>query len=100
MKRYSDIDVKRKLRKKEAKKILKICVEGKKIWNDNNDQDGKRPDQIVINLLKNGVKFKSKTMKKDDGWKWKFEGLDKYENGKEIKYTITEEPVSGYTPEI
>mgnify|MGYP000919161134 FL=1 len=89
-----------KVIKNKKKPPEKISVEGKKIWNDNNDQDGKRPDQIVINLLKNGVKFKSKTVKKDDGWKWKFEGLDKYENGKEIKYTITEEAINGYSTEI
>ena len=89
-----------KVIKNKKKPSEKISVEGKKIWNDNNDQDGKRPDQIVINLLKNGVKFKSKTVKKDDGWKWKFEGLDKYENGKEIKYTITEEAINGYSTEI
>lgn len=89
-----------KVIKNKKKPPEKISVEGKKIWNDNNDQDGKRPDHIVINLLKNGVKFKSKTVKKDDGWKWKFEGLDKYENGKEIKYTITEEAINGYSTEI
>ena len=89
-----------KVIKNKKKPPEKISVEGKKIWNDNNDQDGKRPDQIVINLLKNGVKFKSKTVKKDDGWKWKFEELDKYENGKEIKYTITEEAINGYSTEI
>lgn len=89
-----------KVIKNKKKPPEKISVEGKKIWNDNNDQDGKRPDQIVVNLLKNGVKFKSKTVKKDDGWKWKFEGLDKYENGKEIKYTITEEAINGYSTEI
>ena len=32
--------------------------------------------------------------------KWKFENLDKYEGGKEINYTITEEKVEGYTTEI
>ncbi|MDD7511979.1 MAG: Cna B-type domain-containing protein, partial [Peptostreptococcaceae bacterium] len=34
------------------------------------------------------------------GWKWKFENLDKYENGNEITYTITEEKVEGYTTEV
>ena len=85
--------------KNKKKPPEKISVEGK-IWNDNNDQDGKRPDQIVINLLKNGVKFKSKTVKKEDGWKWKFDGLDKYSGGKEIKYTITEDAINGYSAEI
>ncbi|MCW1063413.1 Cna B-type domain-containing protein, partial [Streptococcus anginosus] len=42
----------------------------------------------------------SKVVKKSDDWKWKFEGLDKYENGQEITYTISEEAVEGYSTEI
>ncbi|MFM1554387.1 Cna B-type domain-containing protein, partial [Helcococcus ovis] len=78
----------------------KINVEGKKTWNDKDNQDGKRPAEITINLLKNGTKINSVKVKEADGWKWKFEGLDKYENGKEITYSITEEQVDGYSVEI
>ncbi|MFT4445789.1 Cna B-type domain-containing protein, partial [Parvimonas sp. G1967] len=75
----------------------KTFVEGSKTWDDKNDQDGKRPKEITINLLKNGKVFKTKTVTEKDGWKWKFEDLDKYENGEVINYTITEEQVEGYT---
>ncbi|MFM1537954.1 Cna B-type domain-containing protein, partial [Helcococcus ovis] len=75
-------------------------MEGKKTWNDKDNQDGKRPAEITINLLKNGTKINSVKVKEADGWKWKFEGLDKYENGKEITYSITEEQVDGYSVEI
>ncbi|TFF65272.1 Cna B-type domain-containing protein [Helcococcus ovis] len=78
----------------------KVKVEGKKTWNDKDNQDGKRPAEITINLLKNGTKINSVKVKEADGWKWKFEGLDKYENGKEITYSITEEQVDGYSVEI
>ena len=78
----------------------KTFVEGAKTWNDKDNQDGKRPTEITINLLKNGTKIASKKVTKTDGWKWKFENLDKYENGKEINYTITEEKVEGYTTEV
>ena len=74
----------------------KTSVEGKKIWNDKENQNGKRPTEITINLLKNGTKIDSKKVTKIDGWKWKFENLDKYEGGKEVTYTITEEKVTGY----
>ena len=83
--------------KNKKKKIPKISVEGIKTWDDKNDQDGKRPTEITINLLKNGVKIDSKKVTKADGWKWKFDNLDKYEGGNEIKYAITEEAISGYT---
>ena len=78
----------------------KTFVEGAKTWDDKDNQDGKRPTEITINLLKNGTKIASKKVTKADGWKWKFENLDKYENGKEINYTIAEEKVEGYTTEI
>ena len=78
----------------------KTFVEGTKTWNDKDNQDGKRPIEITINLLKNGTKIASKKVTKADGWKWKFENLDKYENGKEINYTIAEEKVEGYTTEV
>ena len=80
--------------------VEKTVVEGTKTWDDGNDQDGKRPTEITINLLKNGNKVGSKKVTKDDGWKWKFENLDKYDNGAEINYTVTEEQVSGYTAEV
>ena len=78
----------------------KISVEGKKTWDDKNDQDGKRPNEITINLLKNGVKVASKKVTAADGWKWNFGSLDKYENGNVIAYTITEERATGYTTEV
>ncbi|MDY5730885.1 MAG: Cna B-type domain-containing protein [Eubacteriales bacterium] len=78
----------------------KIVIEGSKTWNDKGDRDGKRPAEITINLLKNGTKIDSVKVKESDGWKWKFENLDKYEKGNEITYTITEEKVEGYTTEV
>ncbi|PWL41652.1 MAG: hypothetical protein DBY43_05245 [Clostridiaceae bacterium] len=84
---------------KEPEKI-KVSVEGAKTWNDKNNQDGKRPTEITINLLKNGTKVATKKVTEKDGWKWKFENLDKYENGELINYTIVEEKVEGYTTEV
>ena len=83
-----------------TREVEKIKVEGSKTWNDKGNQDGKRPSEIKITLLKNGKTFQTKTVKEAEGWKWKFENLDKYENGKEIIYTISEEKVEGYTTEI
>ena len=77
-----------------------IKVEGTKTWDDADNQDGKRPAQITVNLLKNGQKVASKTVTEADGWKWTFDNLDKYENGKEITYTVEEEAVEGYTSKV
>ncbi|MBQ9196310.1 MAG: Cna B-type domain-containing protein, partial [Clostridia bacterium] len=77
-----------------------VTVEGSTRWEDENDQDGKRPESITVNLLANGEKIDSASVKAEDGWKWRFEDLPKYSGGKEIEYSITEEPVEGYTATV
>lgn len=83
-------------------KPVKIDISGTKTWDDANNQDGKRPEEIKVNLLKNGNPVKTEVVKADvDGnWKYSFKNLRKYEDGQEIKYTVTEDSVEGYTPAI
>ena len=78
----------------------KTSVKGTKTWDDANDQDGKRPKEITIKLLKNGQEFKTQKVTAADGWKWSFDNLDKYENKQEITYTVVEEQVEGYTTKV
>ena len=78
----------------------KVNVAGTKTWNDADNQDGKRPKEIKIKLFKNGTEIEMKTVTEADGWKWKFENLDKYEKGQEIEYTIKEEVVAEYETNI
>ena len=77
-----------------------VTVEGTKTWNDESNRDGKRPTEIIINLLADGTVKESKKVTANDGWAWKWENLPKFAAGEEIVYTITEEPVAGYTTEI
>ena len=71
-------------------------ISGKKIWNDANDQDGKRPGKITVNLLANGVKVADKEVTAANGWKYSFTDLPKYAGGNEITYGITENAVEDY----
>ena len=75
---------------------IEIPVE--KTWNDAENQDGKRTDSVTIKLLADGEDTgKILTLNEDNEWKGKFTELDKNKAGKEIAYTIKEEPVpSGY----
>lgn len=74
-----------------------VTISGTKTWDDNNNQDGKRPKEITINLLKNGkIINETKTVATKD-WKWSFGELPKYENGSEILYTVQEVSVDGYS---
>ena len=72
-------------------------VSGRKTWDDVDNQDGKRPSSIILNLLADGEKVDSKTVTANDNWSWSFTNLDKYNSGTEIVYTISEDTVADYT---
>ena len=77
----------------------KTSISGQKTWNDNDNQDGKRPSKITVNLLANGVKVASKEVKPDatGTWAYHFDNLDVVDDaGNVIAYTVSEEPVAGY----
>ena len=81
----------------------KTSVSGQKTWNDNDNQDGKRPSKITVNLLANGVKVASKEVKPDatGTWAYHFDNLDVVDDaGNVIAYTVSEEPVEGYETTI
>ena len=75
-------------------------VKGKKIWKDKDNQDGKRPDHVTVNILKNGEVIDSKIVNASSNWSYTFDNLPKYENGKEINYTVTENHVENYSTTI
>ncbi len=76
----------------------KISISGGKTWIQTNAGGAEKAERIIINLLADGVRIRRQVVTADQGWKWTFADLDKYdENGKEIVYTVTEEPVEGYT---
>ena len=75
-------------------------VSGTKTWKDNDDQDGKRPDSIKVNLLANGRQVASKTVSASDNWQYSFDNLAAYANGQKITYTVTEDAVAGYTSTV
>ncbi|OSM15282.1 hypothetical protein B6S40_15345, partial [Enterococcus faecalis] len=73
---------------------------GQKTWNDKDNQDGKRPEKINVNLLANGKVVATKEVSEAESWQYTFENLPKYENGQEIVYTVTEDQVPEYNTEI
>ena len=75
----------------------KISISGSKTWDDADNQDGKRPESITVKLLANGQEKDSQTVTVNDNWSWSFTGLDKYNSGTEIVYTISEDTVADYT---
>ena len=75
-------------------------VSGSKTWEDGDNQDGKRPASITVNLLADGQKVNTQTVGEAEGWSYNFTGLPVYKNGQRITYTVTEEAVPGYSTSL
>ena len=78
-----------------------VILSGTKVWKDNNNQDGKRTTSVKVQILKNDKEVVQEIeVSEATGWKFESKVLPKYENGKEIKYTVKEVVVKGYTSTI
>lgn len=64
----------------------------RKIWNDNKNAAGKRPQSITVNLIKDGSIYRSLTLSEDGEWKGVFSDVPA-----DGAYTVTEDAVSGYS---
>lgn len=84
----------------KKKEEPKINISGTKTWNNANNQDGKRPDKITVNLLADGKQVATKEVTEADEWKYDFKDLAKFKDGNEIVYTVTENQVTDYNTEI
>ncbi|RFA32774.1 hypothetical protein CAI16_17080 [Virgibacillus dokdonensis] len=77
--------------------VGKTEVSGIKTWKDDGADD--RPESITVKLFANDEEKPSRevAVTAENNWKYSFTDLPKYdENGKEITYTVKEEPVDGY----
>lgn len=70
------------------------------VWEDNNDQDGLRPDTVSVKLKGNDKFIDSSELNEDVEWKHTFTKLPVRENGNEITYTAEENEIPGYTTSI
>ena len=75
-------------------------VSGSKTWEDGDNQDGKRPASITVNLLADGQKVNTQIVGEAEGWSYNFTGLPVYKDGQRITYTVTEEAVPGYSTSL
>ena len=68
-----------------------------KVWDDNDDQDKIRPENVTVYLYADGVKINETVLNADNDWKFTFPDLAVYSNGQVINYTIGEAAVANYT---
>lgn len=72
-------------------------VTGTKVWQDDNNRDGKRPAGITVKLVTDGEVLAEQTVTENEDWSWSFDNLPKYNKGRPIKYSVIEDAVPGYT---
>lgn len=70
------------------------------MWNDSDNNDRVRPESVRIKFLADGVKVDETSISENDDWKHTFENLPKFQDGKEIVYTIKQKKIKGYETEI
>ena len=82
----------------------KITITGTKIWDDEHDLHGLRPESITVRLLADGVPSDATPVWSDtdtDSWTFTFDNLPTASSsGMTIRYTVEEDPVEGYETEI
>ena len=71
-----------------------------KVWEDNNDQDGIRPEEIEVTLYADGKEVETVKLNESNKWSYTWKQLDVKANGKDIEYTVSEVEVEGYTTKI
>ncbi len=75
-------------------------ISGVKVWEDDSNRDGVRPQSIKITLQSsNGLTYtKEVTADEEGSWNWTFTGLPKWDDeGNLLTYVISEEEVTDYS---
>ena len=71
----------------------RVVIPVTKIWKGN----GTHPDHLNVQLFADGEKVDAYTLNEANAWQHSFDMPKFNANGKEIRYTVTEDNVSGYT---
>ena len=67
-----------------------------KVWNDNNNNDGRRPANLAVDLKSGSESIGTYILNDSNNWTVTVNNLPKYSEGNEIIYTWREQAVLGY----
>lgn len=80
--------------------VKKTSVSVKKVFDDGDNQDKIRPLYVRVNLLADGKAIDSQKLDSSNSWAYTWANLDEMNGKSTIEYTVSEEPVGGYTAVI
>ena len=82
-------------------KQIKMDLDVTKIWDDEDNIEGFRPEEITVELFADGVKVDEVTFKGEGNkWVYTFKDLVKFNTEKEIVYTVREVSNDKYGTEV
>ena len=68
-----------------------------KVWDDYNDQDGIRPESVIVRLLADGEDTgRFIKLSDENNWSTRFANLPEFKDGEKIEYSLEEVEVPGY----
>ena len=77
--------------------VKTASFEVEKIWDDDDNRDGVRPESVKIKLVADGKVVDTVKLNEENGWKYSWTKLDvANEDAEVIKYSAMEEEVDGY----
>ena len=95
------VDIKKSDKVQLVNQLENTEVPIKKVWKDENNKYGDRPDSVSIKLYANDKDTgKILVLNKDNNWNDVFANLPLKEDGNIIKYTIKEEKIAKYRTQI
>lgn len=83
--------------------LVPFDVNVSKVWSDDDDRDGLRPQAITVQLTRNGERYgEPVVLNSDNGWKHVFENLSQTDaNGNEYEWSAVETAVpTGYRVQV
>ena len=71
----------------------KISIPVTKVWSGK----GEHPSSVTVRLLANGKQIAYQQLSVANNWQYTFSNLERSKNGQEIRYTLTEDAVPGFS---
>ena len=87
------------IRPEEEPEYREITVS--KVWADNSNRDGNRPDSVTVRLYAGGTEVATAQITEAEGWQHTFYGLPaRADNGRRIHYSVSEDAVPLYVSAV
>ncbi|HEY4538011.1 MAG TPA: Cna B-type domain-containing protein, partial [Erysipelothrix sp.] len=97
---YYDLETEKTSSNNEIEFILRntelISITVEKEWDDHNNQDGKRPNEIIVHLYNDEALIETVSLSEETHWQHTFTDLPRFNGSNLVQYKVIEEHVDDY----